>query len=141
MPIIRSPGAKMTGAVVALFAWAGMLASASISTPQVVRVVRRRSSLGVNRLTWSLSLCCFGCWCAYGAIRPLYFQVPGNAISMVGTLLLLGMLVRTDRTGLAIRLGQCCWRASPHFFYSVTSRRPASGGSHFSSRHPCVSRN
>ncbi len=95
----------MTGAVVALFAWAGMLASASISTPQVVRVVRRRSSLGVNRLTWSLSLCCFGCWCAYGAIRPLYFQVPGNAISMVGTLLLLGMLVRTDRTGLAYTVG------------------------------------
>jgi uncharacterized protein with PQ loop repeat len=95
----------MTGAAVGLFAWTGMLASASISTPQVVRLARRHSSLGVNQLTWSLSLCCFGCWCAYGAIRPLYFQVPGNAISMVGTFLLLGMLVRKDRTGLPYVIG------------------------------------
>ena len=54
---------------------------------------------------WGLSLCCFGCWSAYGALRPLYFQVPGNAISMLATLLLLGILVRTDRTGLVPVIG------------------------------------
>jgi uncharacterized protein with PQ loop repeat len=95
----------MIGAAADLFAWTGMLASASISTPQVVRLVRRNSSVGVNRLTWGLSLCCFGCWSTYGALRPLYFQVPGNAISMVATLLLLGILARTDRTGLAPVIG------------------------------------
>ena len=134
----------MISAAPDLFAWTGMLASASISTPTVVRLVRQHCSVGVNRLTSSASqpMSVWAVRAHYGALRPLYFQVPGNAISMVATLLLFGDAGPDgqDRPR-PCYWRECYWRAAPDCFYSATSRRLALGGSHFSSRHLCVSRN
>lgn len=81
-------------------AFVGMIVSALISIPQLLRVLRR-GVRGVSGLTWALSTCSFGLWCAYGALKPVLAQIPGNLITGVGSAL---VVVAMLRRGLSPRL-------------------------------------
>jgi uncharacterized protein with PQ loop repeat len=71
-----------------------MVLSGALSLPQLIRIWRTKAVTGVSVLTWLLSASCAGLWCVYGAILPIFPQIPGNAMLLLVSALIIASLVK-----------------------------------------------
>ena len=85
--------------LVSAFGVASIISSIIRSWPQAVRIVKRRETVGVSALSWSLAFACNISWVAYAAGAHTTPPLIANLLTGVGVLAILGSLERERRSG------------------------------------------
>lgn len=100
--------------VVDLFGWACALFGSLLSLPQVVHLLRSRTSAGLSLTSWQLMLAANIGWTTHGIIADRVNIIVPNAVLLVCTVLVLRM-IRLDRrqswfavTWLGLMVGVAC---------------------------------
>lgn len=81
------------GSIALMCSYVGMLLTAAAAAPQIVLVWRRQNVTGLSYLSWSLSLGSYVTWAIYGIMRPVYAQIPGNAVAAGGAVIVIALMV------------------------------------------------
>lgn len=79
--------------------WAGALTAISIGIPQVVRLIRTRSTAGVSLVTWQAVLALNIGWGVHGLLLDALNMVVSNAFSVIASLMVLGLIRRERHRG------------------------------------------